>query len=69
MLVCGLKGVKGWVAYALLEFGEVSWAEGICLGDDGDQVHARAETLHHLDIKRLEGMAGRTNEVQASVHP
>ena len=38
--------------YALLEDGEVMLSECICLCDDGDEVDACAETLHHLDIKR-----------------
>lgn len=51
----------------LLELGKVGRAEGISLGDDGDEVDPGAESLHDLDVKRLEGMAGRANEVETSV--
>jgi hypothetical protein len=51
------------VTYTLLELGQVSRAERISLGDNRDQVHARAESLHDLNVKRLEGVAGRANEV------
>lgn len=43
-------------------------AQGICLCDDGDQIDARAKLLHNLNIQRLKGVAGGSDEVQASVH-
>ena len=51
----------------MLELGQVSRAEGIGLGDDRDQVNARAEPLHDLDVEGLEGVAGRADEVQAGM--
>lgn len=51
----------------MLVAGQISWAEGICLGDNGDQVHSGAESLHDLDIQRLQGMSGRSDEVEACV--
>ncbi len=53
--------------YALLELGKVSRAERISLGNNRDQVHAGAESLHDLNIEGLEGMAGWADEVQAGV--
>lgn len=43
-------------------------AEGISLGNDGDQVDAGAQALHNLDVERLEGVSSGADEVQASVH-
>lgn len=43
-------------------------AQGIGLSDNGDQVNAGAQALHHLNIEGLEGVSGGANEVQASVH-
>lgn len=53
--------------YPLLELQEILGAEGIRLGDDGNQVDTRAQPLHDLDIEGLEGVAGGTDEVQAGV--
>jgi len=33
-----------------LELGEIGWAERVGLGDNGDQVDARAEPLHDLNV-------------------
>lgn len=54
--------------YALLESGQIGWAEGVGLGDHGDQVDTRAEALHDLNIEGLECVTGRTDEIQAGVH-
>lgn len=43
-------------------------AESVGLGNNGDQVNTRAQALHHLDIKRLEGVASGSDEVQAGVN-
>ena len=51
----------------MLELVQVRRAERVGLGDHGDQVDARAEALHHLNVERLEGMARRANEVQAGM--
>ena len=53
---------------SLLELGQIRGAEGIGLGNNGNQVDSGAEPLHHLNIKRLECVAGRADEVQACVH-
>jgi hypothetical protein len=39
---------------ALLESEQVTLREGIRLGNDGNEVNAGTETLHDLDVKRLE---------------
>jgi hypothetical protein len=54
--------------YAAFELGKIGWGEGVCLCDNWDQVDARAQTLHHFNIERLQGVAGGTDEVQARVH-
>ena len=73
--ICG-KCVGQWAngelcgerAYALLELSQISRAQGIRLRDDRNQIDARAETFHNLNIKRLERVTSRANEVQASMH-
>lgn len=42
-------------------------AQGIGLGNNGDQVDAGAQALHHLDIEGLQGVSGGSDEVQACV--
>jgi hypothetical protein len=51
----------------LLELGQVSRAQGIGLGNDGNQVDTRAKSLHDLNVEGLESVASGTNEVQAGV--
>ena len=51
----------------MLELGQVSRAEGIGLGDDGNQVDSRAKALHDLDVKGLQGVTGRSDEVEAGM--
>ena len=41
--------------------------QAVRLGDNGDNVHNLAELLHHNDIDRPEGVAGRVDEEQAAV--
>ena len=55
-------------AYPLLELGEVGRAKSIGLGNNGDEVDAGAEPLHHLDIQGLEGVSGGSDEVQAGMY-
>jgi len=43
-------------------------AQGIGLGNNGDQVNAGAEALHNLNIERLQGVSSGSDEIQASVH-
>lgn len=62
------RGQWGFVStHSLLEFGQVSRAQSVSFGNDGDQVDTRAESLHDLNVERLQGMASRANEVQAGV--
>jgi hypothetical protein len=53
--------------YSLLEASQVSGAEGVSLGNNGNQVDSGAQTLHDFDIKRLQGVAGGANEVEAGM--
>lgn len=53
--------------YSLLELGQISRAEGIGLGDDRNEVDARAKSLHNLNVKGLEGVSSRSNEVEAGM--
>lgn len=43
-------------------------AQGIGLGNNGNQVDTGAQALHHLDIERLQGVSSRADEVQAGVN-
>lgn len=43
-------------------------AEGVGLGDNGNQVNAGAQALHDFNIEGLQGVSGGSDEVQASVH-
>lgn len=54
-------------AHSLLVTSQVRVAQGVGLGDNGNQVDTRAQTLHHLDIQRLQGVTSGSDEVQASV--
>ena len=52
----------------LLEGEEVLWGEGVCLCDDGDEVDPRAESLHDLDVERLQP-EGRTGKQSKWISP
>lgn len=52
----------------MLELGQVSRAESVGLGNDGDQVDTRAQSLHDFNVKGLESVASGTDKVQASVN-
>lgn len=54
-------------AHSRLELGQVSGAQGVCLGNHGNQVDARAEPLHDLNVEWLQSVSGGSDEVQASV--
>jgi hypothetical protein len=47
---------------------KVLGAQGVGLGDNGDQVDTGAQLLHDLNVQGLQGVAGRTDEVQAGVY-
>ena len=51
----------------MLVASQVSWAQSICFRDNGDQVDSRAQSLHDLDIKGLQGVASGSNKVQTGV--
>jgi len=55
------------VPYTLLELGKVGRAESIGLGNNGNEVDSRAQTLHDLNIQRLQGVTSRADEVKAGV--
>jgi hypothetical protein len=55
-------------AYPRLEPGQICRAEGVGLGNDWNEVDARAQALHDLDIEGLERVTGGADEVQAGVH-
>ena len=48
--------------YPLLEGEEVLGGEGVGLRDDGDEVDPRAESLHDLNVERLQPSEGRDNQ-------
>jgi hypothetical protein len=52
----------------LLELGQVGGAQGVGLGNDRNEVDARAQSLHDFNVQRLEGVAGGADEVEARVH-
>jgi hypothetical protein len=53
--------------YPLLELEQVRGAEGVGLGNNGNQVDACAQLLHDFDVKRLQSVASGADEVQAGV--
>lgn len=52
----------------MLEPGEVSWREGVCLCNDRNEVDAGRHLSHDLDVQWLQGVASWANEEQTSVH-
>lgn len=54
-------------SYPLLEASQISRAECVSLGNDGDQVNTSAQSLHNFDIKGLQSMTGRSDEVKTGV--
>lgn len=55
------------VTHSLLVASQVSRAQGICLRNNGNQVNSGAQSLHDLDIQRLQGVAGGPDKVQAGM--
>lgn len=51
----------------VLEKCQVVRAKSIGLCDDRNQVNPGVQMLHHLDVQRLEGMAGRADEIDTGV--
>lgn len=54
--------------HTLLESRDLVVGEGVRLGDNRNEVDLGVKSTHDLDIKRLERVAGRLNEVHAGVH-
>lgn len=53
--------------YSLLEFGQVGLAQSIGLCNDREQVDSGAESLHDLNIQRLQCVSGWADEVETGV--
>lgn len=53
--------------HSLLVSDQIGVAKGIGLGNDGDQVDAGAQALHHLNVEGLKGVSGGSDEVQTGV--
>jgi hypothetical protein len=64
--ICSYKS-KG-STYPRLKLSQVCWAQCVGLGYNWDQVDACAQLLHDLNVQRLQGVAGRADEVQAGVN-
>ena len=54
--------------YPVLEPRKVHRAQGISFCYDRDKVDPGAEALHDLNVKRLQGMPGRSNEIEAGMN-
>lgn len=52
----------------MLVAGQVSRAESIRLCNNRDQVDSRAQSLHDLNVQRLQGVSSGSDEVQTSVN-
>lgn len=52
----------------MLVASQVSWAESISLRNNGNQVDSGAQSLHDLDVQRLQGVSGGSDKVQAGVN-
>ena len=55
--------------HLLLEVGQFLLIDGVCLGDDGDDVDLAVELLHADQVEALEAVSVRRDEVQARVNP
>jgi hypothetical protein len=56
------------VTHSLLEAGQVSRAKSICLRNNRDQINSRAQSLHDLNVQRLQGVSSWADEVQAGMN-
>jgi hypothetical protein len=54
--------------HSLLVTSQICWAESVCLCYNRDQVDSRAQSLHNLDIQRLQCVSSGADEVQAGVN-
>lgn len=55
-------------SYLGLELGKIGRAHCVGLGDNGNQVDSRAQSLHDLNVEGLQGVASGSDEVQAGVY-
>ena len=53
------------ITHSLLELVKISWAEGVGLGNDGDEIDTGAKALHDLNVEWLQSVTGGTDKVQA----
>lgn len=61
----------GWelgVSYSLLEQSNLLIGEGVCLGNDRDQVNLGVQSAHDLNVQRLQGVTGGLDEVDTGVN-
>lgn len=54
--------------YLFFEMGTLVGRHGVGLGDDRDDVDFLVQSLHELNVERLEAVAGRRDKVQAAVN-
>ena len=57
----------GWVSYSLLEQSNLLIGEGVCLGNDRDQVDLGVQPAHNLNVQRFQGVTGGLDEVDTGV--
>lgn len=55
------------LTYSGLELRQVSRAQGVRLGNDGNQIDAGAKALHDFNIQRLQGVSSGSDEIQAGM--
>jgi hypothetical protein len=54
--------------YPLLEHLHITRAESVCFGNDGNEVDSGTQTLHRLDVKRLQSVSGWSDEVETRMY-
>lgn len=62
-----LTGIFPKKPYSLLETSQIGWAESVGLGNDRNQVHTGAQTLHDFDVEGFQGVTGRTDKVETGM--
>ena len=56
-----------WFSY--LEFGQLLFVDGICFGNDGDDIDLAVQLLHAHQVNGLESVPVGGDEVEAHVDP
>lgn len=56
------------ISHSLLEHGDFLISESVSFGDDRDKVDFRVKSSHNFDIKRLQGVTCRLDEINASMN-